>query len=190
MAFGQIAAARKVLDHFAVAHGLPGRLAQRPGSFQQPADLVDQSRGEHLLQRGDRSVRASSALGQSSTKTRHSAAGRPTSNCRCNSLIGRPVFSINLDRPNEPPGVVRMQSGGRRRIDLGQHAREAIAPPCCRALSAKPMPQLPIGRRPLEDAPQQSFQIKRRSADEQHLPSAAGDFRRATARPPRHTAPG
>ena len=74
-----------------------------------------------------------------------------------------------------------MQPGGGDRIDRGQPLVEPAAAVAA-GVVGQPAAQLPIGRRPLKDSPQQPLQIERRSADEEHLPSAAGDFRRDLAR--------
>ena len=74
-----------------------------------------------------------------------------------------------------------MQAAGGRRVDwpkAGGAASAAVAA----GLLGQASPQLPIGRRPLENPPQQGLQVKRRAADEQHRPAAAANVAAAPAR--------
>ena len=73
-----------------------------------------------------------------------------------------------------------MQPCGGDGIDRGQTLVEPGAAAAL-GLVGQPAAQLPVGRRPFENAPQQSLQVERRAADEEHLPSAAGNFGRDPA---------
>ena len=154
--FRQAAAAFEVLDHLAVADGLPRGAAERTisplplGEGQgvraagsrvrfrsstaltlalsqrergprraQPADLLDQSGGEHLL---DAAVDPGVKLRAGPVEHEHPALRRRAAHLELPlQLADRPARLLeDLQRPDQPPGVVGVQPGGRGRIDLGQ----------------------------------------------------------------------
>ena len=124
---------------------------------------------------------ANSVRGGSSTKTRHWPAGRPDGELPLQAADGLAGLLEDLDRPDQSPRVVGVQAAGGLRVHLGQAAVQPDAAVLA-GLLVRAAPQFPIGRRSLENPPQQGLQVKRRPAHEQHRPLPAADVGRRPAR--------
>ena len=113
---------------------------------------------------------------------KHTAiGGRPAGVELALPLADRPAgLLVNLQRPDEPPCVVRVESGGRDGVGASYLSVEPFGAVLPR-LVGKSASQFPVGRRPLEDAAQQALQVQRRAADEQRLATSVGDFGGAAA---------
>ena len=109
------------------------------------------------------------------TNTRQASAGNPRSNCCCNSLMGRPVFS----KTSRARMIRRMSLACKRAAVVGSTAFNwSCSQPGAfdSDFLQQSTTKLPVGRRPLKNPPQQPFEIERGSADKQHLPPPGPDF--------------
>ncbi len=136
-------------------------------SSTRPAATIDSTRA---------SIRwCNSSRRRRNTKTRHSSAGRPSSNCNCWWLIGSPVARYTSKRPDQPPRIVRVDMRGGHRIDLRKAIIQCLFADVLKLLFNF-MPQRPIGGRAIEQTTQQAFQVQRRATDEQRFAAASADF--------------
>ena len=118
----QILLSSAIIDNLGITDGLPSRFAQAQGDRQAGGGLHRPVRRRTWLPRDGRCGSCSSAFGRSMTNTRQASAGSPRSNCCCNSLMGRPVFSKTSRARMIRRDVIGMQPCGGRRIDSLQLA--------------------------------------------------------------------
>ena len=159
--FGQTAAAFQVVDHLAVSDGLPSGSAQRGVKGDSPifADTkigtVPRFRPWLPTPNRPKSPRHERFRPGPIEHERPAILGRAFHlELPLQLADGLAHLLKNLDCPDKPAGVVRMQPGGGDGIDRGQTLVEpatAVAP----GVVGQPAAQLPIGGRPLEDSPQQ-----------------------------------
>ena len=175
MVAGEVPDALEVLDHLAIADGLGGGFAQRAVRGQQAANLVDQPGGEHRVHAAvDPAVKLLGGANRARRRgTRRPADPRRTA--AASSLIGRPVFSNTSSARISR----RVSFGCSRPAATGSTCGEPPVEPVRRFVLGLPSELLAkrrVGRRALEDPPQEPLQIERRSADEEHLATPAANF--------------
>ena len=168
---GQVAFSADVLNDLAIAHGLRGGAAQGTVRCQQLPDLLDPAGGEHLLHPLlDPPVQLLPRPGQN----HHLAAAARTWLLELRLFVAQRFArpTVDLEGPDDPPLVVRMQPGRGQRIHQPQpfvQFPDVDVPQLLLNLPAK----IPVRGRPRIHAPQQRFEVEGRAAHEEDALAAA-----------------